>query len=193
MSPRFTHHGRSIAGVAVLLVLVAGCSTSGERSAEAPPTTDAPSTTVAGETTTTGADAPSTTTPASSTTPAEPTGGDEDVCAALQRIRDFDTESSDLIDADADWPELQQFFIDTTPGVLAAYDDAIAANSEITEELEILRDFSSQTADIAAEASSLEDFGLRLNDVPGVAEAGTAGLALNEFAMDTCGFATGGN
>jgi hypothetical protein len=49
------------------------------------------------------------------------------------------------------------------------------------------------TSDITAEADNLEELGLSLIEMPGIVEAGMAAMTLNTFALDNCGFSTGGN
>jgi hypothetical protein len=107
-------------------------------------------------------------------------------------IADYDIEAGDLI-ASSSWADVQAFFIDSIPEVTAAYDDAIAAVPELAEPLATLRDFTASTADTAADATSVEDFGFAMLDLPGVMEGGAAALEVNTYAEETCGFSTGNN
>ena len=120
-------------------------------------------------------------------------GGSTPVLVDGFSISDFDVESSKLINGGAEWSEIQAFFVDKTDDVLAAYDDAIATNPDVADDLTTLRDYTDGIDEIAAEAAALADLGAKLAEVPGVTEAGQAGLALNEYAQTNCGFSTGGN
>ena len=178
---------------AVAALLLAGCGTSGgDDASDSPTTTKADTATTAPEDTTTEAEVDDTT----DTTEAEPTDttapAGEDICVPLKVLSDFDKESGALING-GDWPATQQFFIDHTDDVLAAYDDAIAIDSEVTADLEALKAVTETTADTAAGSSDLMDFSTKLLDQPGIMEAGASGLALNTFAEENCGFSTGGN
>ncbi len=186
----------ALLAASLLLVLgAAGCSSSSSDDAA---TTTAPTTVAGGDesTTTEATDTTDTTEAAddsSSTTDAEVTDADDAGCAALKKISDFDVESSKLINGGAEWSEIQAFFVDKTDDVLAAYDDAIATNPDVADDLTTLRDYTDGIDEIAAEATDLADLGAKLAEVPGVTEAGQAGLALNEYAQTNCGFSTGGN
>lgn len=182
---------RSLVALVAFLAL-AGCSSSGGEDAttttEARATTEAATDTEPTETT-----EPDTTETTERDTTETTDGGEAgEVCDALQAISDYDVASGELVNGGADWPELQAFFVDNTESVLAAYDDAIAADSEVTDELIVLRDFTEGTGDLAADSSSLEDFGSKLTSNPDVLEAGQAGETLNTFAEENCGFSTGG-
>ena len=76
---------------------------------------------------------------------------------------------------------------------VAGDDDAIALDTDLTADLETLRSFTEQTASVAAEATSFEEFSSKLLDQPGVNDAGPAGIRLNTFAQQTCGFSTTSN
>jgi hypothetical protein len=133
-----------------------------------------------------------TTVPDETTVPEEGPSSDAEGCDALRAIADYDIEAGELIES-APWPEVQAFFVDSLPDVLAAYDDAIVAVPAQADTLTTLRDFTATTGDVAAEASSVEDLGLALLDLPGITESGQAALELNDYATETCGFSTGNN
>lgn len=180
--------------VAVALV---GCGTSsGDDASEGPTTTEAsadPTTTEVTETTeaaeTTVEEEPTETTENTETT--EVPAGDEDLCEPLQVLSDYDQESAEII-AGGDWTAIQAFLVDNTEPVLDAYDDAIALDTDLTADLEELRSVTEGTAEMAAEATDLMDLSDKLLALPNIAEAGQAGLRLNTFAEETCGFSTGG-
>jgi len=88
---------------------------------------------------------------------------------------------------------VQRFFIDTAPGVLAAYDDAIALGTDLSDDLEVLKGVTEHTEAYAGESASLDEFATKLAGQPGLTAAGQSALAVNAFAEATCGFSTGGN
>jgi hypothetical protein len=173
-----------LAASAVALVL-AGCGTSsGSDAAGGTTTTKAQATTTAASevTDTTEAAAPTET-----TAPAE-----DDICVPLKVLSDYDIASARLI-AVGDWTAIQAYFVEKTDAVLAAYDDAIAIDSEVTDDLKELRTISEGTAELAADATDLMDLSGKLTALPGLQSAGAAGERLNAFAEEKCGFSTGGN
>ncbi len=172
-----------------LAVALVGCSSSGDDAAD-----DKDTSTTESTTTTEAADDTSTTAPDNSAS--EPDMGEDavgaaEVCTGLKTLSDFDQESAALVAAD-DWPAIQRFYVDETQSVVDAYNQAIAAGSEVTDDLTTLRDFTAGTAEVAASSTSVVDFGEKLTAQPGLQEAGQAGLALNTFAEANCGFSTGG-
>jgi hypothetical protein len=110
----------------------------------------------------------------------------------LKVLSDYDIQSGRII-AGGDWAAIQAFFVAQTDPVLAAYDDAIAIDSEVTADLKELRAVSEGTAELAGSATSLADLSDKLLSLPGIESAGAAGLRLNTFAEANCGFSTGGN
>lgn len=172
--------------VSIACLLFAGCGASGGDDAADEPTTTKAEATTTTETDTTEVD----TTDVETTEVDDPEGGE--ICEPLQVLSDFDSESAELID-EGDWPTIQAYFVEHTDDVLAAYDDAIALDTELSSDLEELRGITEGTADLAADSSSLEELGTRLLDDPDIASAGEAGFRLNEFAQENCGFSTGGN
>jgi hypothetical protein len=184
---------RLLVALAVGTLLLGACGTSGGDDAS---TTKADATTTsptADETTATTEDGDATEPTDTTDTPVGD-GGDEggEICGPLKVLSDFDAESARITQA-GDWPDVQAFFVDHTDEVLAAYDDAIALDSEVTDDLEQLRDVTDTTVETAADADSLEDFSTKLLAKPGIMEAGAAGIALDDFAQEHCGFSTGGN
>lgn len=177
--------------------LLAGCGASGGSDAKADVTTTAPAsdgtTTVPDDTsdTTEVPDTTDTTPDTPDTTVAEEPAGD-DICVPLKVLSDFDIDSAELING-GDWPATQQFFVENTDDVLAAYDEAIAIDSEVTEDLKALKAVTETTAETARDSSDLTDFSGKLLAQPGIMEAGESGFALNTFAEENCGFSTGGN
>lgn len=170
-----------------LAVALVGCSSSDDAAEDT--STSISTTEAAGDTTTTEAAASeSTTTVAASSGSTE---SDEEICASLKVLSDYDGQSAQLIAA-GDWPAIQKFFVEQTQTVIDAYDRAIATGSDLTAELTQLRDITDGTSELAASSTDLADFGGKLAALPGLLEAGQAGLTLNTFAESTCGFSTGG-
>lgn len=170
-------------------VLLASCGTSSGSDASDDPTTTAPAPTTTVPSDTTEAE-PTATTAVDTTAVEEPAG--DDICVPLKVLSDFDIESAQLING-SDWSATQQFFVDNTDDVLAAYDDAIAFDSEVTADLEALKAVTETTAETAADSTDLMDFSSKLLAEPGIVEAGQSGVVLNIFAQTECGFSTGGN
>ena len=179
-----------------LTVALVGCGTSSGDDASdttAGATTTAAETTAGQETTETTVDEePTETTETTEVTEeTEPAGGDEDLCEPLQVLSDYDQASADII-AGGDWTAIQAYFVDSTQPVLDAYDEAIALDTDLTDDLEELRAITEGTAELAAESTDLMDLSGKLLALPGIDSAGQAGLRLNTFAEATCGFSTGG-
>lgn len=124
--------------------------------------------------------------------PDEPDEPEGDICVPLKVISEYDVQTSTLINQGAPWEEIQAVFVDETPAVLEAYGDAIElADDDLAAGLQRLLDFTAPSGALAAESTSLEEFGGKLAALPNLQEAGEAGLALNTFAEAECGFATG--
>lgn len=179
---------RAVLVAAVVLFLGVGCGASGGKEDVSSPTTDAPATSAPD--TTEVEDVPATTDDVEVDDSIDP--ADEEICGPLQALSDYDTESADVIARD-DWTEIKAFLLDETDGVLAVYDDAIAADSEITEDLEALRAITETYSDLARASSSLEDFSQQLLAAPELEAAGDAALRVNDFSIEFCGVSTGGN
>ncbi len=175
----------------VALLLLAGCGASGGDD-EAGPTTDDGSTTEV-ETPTT-EEAPTTEVETPTTEASPDPGADDDVCEPLLTVSEYDERTGDLVRGGTPWPELQAFFVESIEEVVAAYDEAISlADYELAEHLTVLRDFTDGFTELAASSDSLEELSTGATEMAGVLEAGEAGLALDTFAEDTCGFSTGGS
>jgi hypothetical protein len=171
-----------LAAAAVAFVLV-GCGASGGSDADDSSTTTAEA---EGTTTTRAADTSETTEAAS-----EDADG-EGICAPLKVLSDYDAESAQLVD-DGDWGAAQDYFVNSTDDVVAAYDDAIDLDTDLTDDLVILRRVTEKTAEFAAESSDISELSDKLLALPDIEEAGDAGLRLNTFAEEQCGFSTSGN
>ena len=163
-APRFV-----LFAVSAAAVLLAGCGSSSDDGGDA-------------------ADSGTTSTTTSMSTTSSAAPGEDPVCAPLKVISDMDADTTAAIGQG--WSATQEFFASNTPEVLAAYDDAIDLGTDLTADLEVLRAFTEQSASVAAESGSFEEFSNKLLSQPGVAEAGPAGLRLNTFAQETCGFST---
>lgn len=176
--------------LAASLGLLTACGASGGSDVAQVSTT----TTTAAAATTTSVTTVTEPTTTAETTAETPTAGGEgpDLCAALKRISDFDATTEDA--ATRTWAEAQQTLVDGTKGSLGAYDDAItAANPDLAADLTTLRKFTVLTTDVAAQSSSLTDFGTKLVEVPDIMEAGQAGRRLDSYARINCGFGTTSN
>lgn len=187
---------RSALVVATLaLALLAGCGTSGgsdasDDASKAEGTTTAATTEEAtvpseDEVTTTEAEEEGATT----TTEASPDG--DEICGLLDELKTLDAEANDLVAA-GDWTRIQAFYVDNTDDLISLYDDAIALDTEISDELETLRSVSESAGDLAEESTSLMDFGTKLAAQPGLDESSAAALTANEFSQETCGFPLAG-
>lgn len=194
-------HPRLLLVVPILVAgLLAGCGAD-SKEASAPETTEvagadstASATTVdEGSADTTETTEGTDTTEDAGTETTTATGGLDAGCESLQAIADFDVQSGKLISGGADWSEIQAYFVESTDDVVADYDDAIEANPAIADDLTTLRDYTSGLDELAAAATSLADLGNKLTSLPGTDEAGRAGLAVNSYTEDNCGFSTGDN
>lgn len=173
---------------AAALALLAGCGTSAGDDALDETTTTAATATTAAPT------KDGTETTEVETTEVDDTepSGDDDLCAALQVLSQYDIDSAEIINS-GDWEATQAFFVDRTADVLTAYDDAIALDTELSADLEAMRAITEGTADMAADSDDLAELSDKLLSQPGLMEAGEAGIRVNEYAQEHCGFSTGGN
>jgi len=117
----------------------------------------------------------------------------DDICVPLKVIRDYDVEASQAAANGGDWPQLQKELTEGMPVVLDAYDDAIAIDSDVHDDLVVLRDFTAATEDAAKNSSSIEEFASAAMALPNVEQAGRAGLSVSTFSEKECGFSTGNN
>lgn len=178
---------------AMAAVLLVGCGTSSGSDAA-----DDPTTTVA-EAATTTQDEGGTTTEAEGTTTTEvesttTTGASDDggaICAPMKALAASDAEANQLV-AGGDWAKIQAFYVGQTDDIVAIYDEAIALDTEITDDLETLRSVTVSAGDLAESSSSLMDFSSKLSSQPGLAESGQAALSANEYVQETCGFPLAG-
>lgn len=141
---------------------------------------------------------------ASATTTAEQAG--DEICAALQAVRDFDDESQAVLSESlppllaATTPEevdaafsvfLEQFqplVEENLPDLLANY-DALAAlvPEEISPDVVELRDFTASFAGGLADATSRDEVEALFTADPELATAvAAATLRIDEFSRDTC-------
>lgn len=177
----------ALLSLATAALLLAGCGTSSGSDASEDPTTTAAeksTTTATDDATTTEAEAPTTTEADGPTTTVASGDG---ICAPLKALAASDAEANALV-AGGNWPEIQAFYVDQTDDIVAIYDEAIAFDTEITPELETLREVTVSSGDLAAESSDLMEFSSKLIAQPGLTESGTAALAASAFSEETCGF-----
>lgn len=174
----------------IAAALLAGCgSSSGSDAADETTTSEAKATTTEGaEPTTTEAEA-ATTTEAVTTTAAS--GGADAICGPMKDLAASDAEANKLV-AGGDWAKIKAFYVDNTDDIVAIYDEAIAVDTEITGELETLREVTVSAGDLAASSSNLMDFSSKLSSQPGLAASSQAALTANTFVEETCGFPLAG-
>jgi hypothetical protein len=118
-------------------------------------------------------------------------GDDSEICAALRVISETDRRTNELLGTNGDFDEIKEFFADETPEVLEAYDRVAAAEPELAGAAETLRAFTEESAGVIEEAEGIDDFIPKILELPNVVEAGSAGLELNSYAEENCGFSTG--
>ena len=118
-------------------------------------------------------------------------GDDSEVCAALRVISETDRRTNELLGTNGDFDEIKEFFREETDEVLAAYDRVAAAEPDLAEDVATLRDFTEASAEIIEESDGIGEFIPKILELPNVMEAGSAGLALNSYAEENCGFSTG--
>lgn len=176
---------RTLAAVAFALVLVGCGGSSGGDAADEPTTTKAPADAEAPDTTDAPADGTSTTAAggAASTTAAPAAG---DLCEPLAVIIDFDQQTSALVAA-GDWPAIQTYYVDHTAEMVAAYDEAIALDTALTEDLRKVRAITAMSADLAKQSDSLMAFGSALGSQPGMMAASQSANAVQRYAQEECG------
>ncbi len=126
-------------------------------------------------------------------TPGTASGEDAEACEALQPISDYDAQTGPLVQA-GDWDEIQTFIVDSEDEVIAAYEATAELVPDISDALLTLRDL---TADYTAAAAEASDLATWVGDVTQLATveypgAGSAGLDVNTWAVEHCGFSTGG-
>ncbi len=104
----------------------------------------------------------------------------------MEELANFNAEAPAL-DASADWATVQEEVVNRGNGAMGLYDNVIAvAPEEAVGQLETLRDYSQEVIDIAAEATSPEDFSTQLGTPP--EEVLTAATELNDYITEACGF-----
>jgi hypothetical protein len=178
---------------AVAVAVLVGCGTSSGSDAA-----DEATTTAAAAVTTTRDDGATTTeAEGTTTTEVEPTtttaaSGDGDaICAPMKALAESDAEANALV-ATGDWAKIQAFYVGETDDIVAIYDEAIALDTEITDDLETLRSVTVSAGDLAESSSSLMDFSGKLSAQPNLAASGQAALSANEYVEETCGFPLAG-
>ena len=183
-----------VVAIAAFAFLVAGCGTSGGSDAADDPTTTAgkaATTTAAVDDSTTTEAEDSTTTEAEASTTTAATAADDAICAPMKALSKSDAEANALV-ATGDWPKIQAFYVEQTDDIVAIYDEAIALDTEITEELKTLRSVTESAGGLAEGSSSLMDFSGKLTAQPGLTESGQAALDANAYVQETCGFPLAG-
>jgi hypothetical protein len=75
--------------------------------------------------------------------------------------------------------------------VVAAYDDIATAEPELADAASTLSDFTQAAAAAAEDTDNLSELGTAILGLPNVNAAAEAGLELNTYAEENCGFSTG--
>jgi hypothetical protein len=181
---------RLVLAAAAASLVLAGCGTSSGSDAS-----DEPTTTAAGGTTTAPSDATTTTaegtTTAIETTTTTASSGDDAICAPMKALSDSDAEANRIV-ATGDWPKIKAFYVDHTDDIVAIYDEAIALDTEITDELKTLRSVTVSAGDLAEGSSDLMDFSAKLTAQPNLAASSQAALTASDYVQETCGFPLAG-
>jgi hypothetical protein len=128
------------------------------------------------------------------TAPDETAGASGDTgetCDALRVISDYDKQSNAALAGGTDIEPIKQLFEESTPDVVAAYDRVATAEPELAGEAATLSDFTEAAAEASKDANDLGELVTAILGLPGVMEAGQAGLTLNSYAEENCGFSTG--
>lgn len=114
-----------------------------------------------------------------------------EVCDSLKVISDYDKQSSQVMAGGGEYEEVLALFQEATPSVVAAYDDVAAAEPELADEASLLSEFTQEAASAAEGTTNIGELATAILELPNVAEAGAAGMALNTYAEENCGFSTG--
>jgi hypothetical protein len=108
-------------------------------------------------------------------------------CGPMEELASYNAESPD-IDVDAPWDELRAELVQLGQEAERLYGDALAvAPDEITEDLQRLSDYSTETLAEAADASSYEEFSAEVVAASGddIIEATDN---VGSFLREHCGF-----
>jgi len=171
---------------AAVTILLAGCGGSSGDAADGPSTTKAtsntteapPTSTTAATSTTRGSGEPVATTVAGKAT--------DELCGPLGVITDFDAQTSRLVSA-GNWPAIQAYYVDHTDEMVAAYDEAIALDTDLTTDLQNLRAVTAASDELAAKSDSLMAFGTALSSQPGLMAATASANRVLQYTQEHCG------
>lgn len=123
---------------------------------------------------------PSTSTTTTVTVPAEAVG----FCALMEQLAS-ENVGAELF-ASADWAELQLRLIDLYQKSGPIYEQAIAlAPPDVGGWLTTLQAYNEQSAPALSQATSLEEYGMLVGEIP--PEVIAAGQALGDYVVGTCG------
>jgi len=115
-------------------------------------------------------------------------------CDALRPISEADKETSALVADGADWSVVQARIAESMPSTVEAYTPAIdAAPDGLVADLELMRDFSAETVRAAADASSFEEFGNAVGQLPDAGPVAAAAVRVDEVVTDRCIFSISDN
>lgn len=169
--------GRVLAASAVMLVALAGCSSNDDGEKENSKSDTA---------------AKSDPSPEGSSPSVEATSeqASADICVPLKGLSEYDKEVKEIVARGGSWSEAQKKLSESLQPVLQAYDDAMRIDSEMKDELKILRDLTASTEGAVTSSKTYEEFAAAVTSDPNLEGAGEAGQALNTFALENCGFAT---
>jgi hypothetical protein len=90
-----------------------------------------------------------------------------------------------------DHEEVLALFQEATPTVVAAYEDVAAAEPELADAASTLSEFTQDAAGAAEGTTNLSELATAILELPNVNEAAEAGMMLNTYAEENCGFSTG--
>jgi hypothetical protein len=125
------------------------------------------------------------------TTASAASGDTEETCDALRVISDYDQQSNSALAGGTDIEPIKQLFEESTPDVIAAYERVAAAEPDLADEAATLSDFTEAAAEASEDANDLGELVTAILGLPAVMEAGQAGVSLNTYAEENCGFSTG--
>jgi hypothetical protein len=114
-----------------------------------------------------------------------------EVCESLEVISDYDKQSSQVMAGGGDHEEVLALFQEATPTVVAAYEDVAAAEPELADAASTLSEFTQDAAGAAEGTTNLSELATAILELPNVNEAAEAGMMLNTYAEENCGFSTG--
>jgi hypothetical protein len=116
-------------------------------------------------------------------------GGDEALCEALEPVRDSNEAVAEL----SSYAERREYLLDNFPELNDAYDEAIDAteDAEMKSNLETLREYNDEFRELLEQNDTEAELTAALAGTD-TSDVEQAGLDLNLFTTDECGFAVSG-